>query len=72
MQFKGPIVTPLPDDQYGQFDPGLFPATGRPHRAGFSGQAPCKSTIPETGLLYDTDKVKTAELFKTDKTDHYG
>src|SRR5262249_54880091 len=28
--------------------------------------------FPKLGLLYDTDKIKTQELFKTDKTNHYG
>jgi hypothetical protein len=27
---------------------------------------------PKLGLLYDTDKMKTSDLFRTDKTDHYG
>src|SRR5262249_3947195 len=27
---------------------------------------------PKVGLLYDTDKLKTSDLFRTDKTDHYG
>jgi len=28
--------------------------------------------FPTLGLLYDTDKTETAQLFRTDKTDHYG
>ncbi|HVO33063.1 MAG TPA: hypothetical protein VMU17_04050, partial [Elusimicrobiota bacterium] len=27
---------------------------------------------PKIGLLYDTDKIDTAALYRTDKTDHYG
>ncbi len=28
--------------------------------------------LPKLGLLYDTDKTKTSNLFRTDNTDHYG
>src|SRR4029077_19339370 len=48
--------------QVGRVDDQFYSATGNL-------QVP---NYPKLGLLYDTDNTKTSQLFRTDKTDHYG
>jgi hypothetical protein len=46
---------------------------GRIDETAFSGTGVLQiPKLPKLGLLYDTDRVHTQELFRTDKTDHYG